>query len=283
MANLYTFSNFCNTTLNGAITSGATTLTLTSATNIPTIPAGTYWPLILNDVATRQVYEIVYVTAATGAVCTVLRGQEGTTAQSWNSGDYAFAPGVTRDVLNGLQQTSQPYIGSSLQFVNVHPDSLNNFSSLTQLNSTPFSIPAGALTLGAVLRVRGALFYSVTGTPNLEVQIQIAGQDCGIFSTFSSSTSAEGTGQRIAFFYESAVNAVGAGGSTVITDGYYTYRSNNIGQPTIGIGNGIPINTTIANNVNIFGSFTVANVANSMTMQSWTVEIVYPPAGNVIT
>jgi len=46
-------------------------------------------PLTLNDAATGLVYEIVYVTAISGAALTVLRGQEGTTAQNWNAGDYA--------------------------------------------------------------------------------------------------------------------------------------------------------------------------------------------------
>jgi len=46
-------------------------------------------PLTLTDAATGLVYEIVYVTANSGAALTVLRGQEGTTAQNWNVGDYA--------------------------------------------------------------------------------------------------------------------------------------------------------------------------------------------------
>jgi hypothetical protein len=36
------------------------------------------------------IYEVVYVTAITGATLTVVRAQEGTTAQNWNIGDFAF-------------------------------------------------------------------------------------------------------------------------------------------------------------------------------------------------
>ncbi len=47
-------------------------------------------PLTLNDAATGAVYEIVYVTAISGVTLTVTRAQEGTSAQNWAIGDYAF-------------------------------------------------------------------------------------------------------------------------------------------------------------------------------------------------
>jgi len=47
-------------------------------------------PLTLNDAATGQVYEVVYVTAISGVTLTVTRAREGTTAQNWNIGDFAF-------------------------------------------------------------------------------------------------------------------------------------------------------------------------------------------------
>ncbi|EEF26716.1 conserved hypothetical protein [Ricinus communis] len=82
--------NNVNTTLAAAASSSATTLTLASSAGLPTLSGGAQMPLTLNDAATGAIYEIVYVTAITGATLTVVRAQEGTTAQNWNIGDFAF-------------------------------------------------------------------------------------------------------------------------------------------------------------------------------------------------
>ena len=88
----FIFSNNCETTLAAPITTvGQTTIVLASSANIPSIPAGDYWVLTLNDALTGNVYEIVWVTGAVGATLTVLRGQEGTAANTWLVGDDAYA------------------------------------------------------------------------------------------------------------------------------------------------------------------------------------------------
>lgn len=87
----FVFANNVNTTLASAASSSSTTLTLASSTNLPTLSAGQTFPLTLNDAATGAVYEIVYVTAISGVTLTVVRAQEGTGAQNWSVGDYAFS------------------------------------------------------------------------------------------------------------------------------------------------------------------------------------------------
>lgn len=90
---IFTFANNVNTTLAGAVSSGATNITLSSTQNLPSsIPAGQVLVITLNDAATRNNYEIVYATAITGATLTVVRGQEGTSALAWLTGDFAFSP-----------------------------------------------------------------------------------------------------------------------------------------------------------------------------------------------
>ena len=79
--------NFFTTTISAAITSSSLSISLGSTTGAPTIPSGSYWPLILTA---NSVYEVVYVSALSGSTATVLRGQEGTTAQSWASGTTIF-------------------------------------------------------------------------------------------------------------------------------------------------------------------------------------------------
>lgn len=86
----YVLSNFINTTLAAAAASGATSMTLASSVGFPTLVAGQIMPLVINDVATGLIYEIVYVTAISGAILTVTRAQEGTSAQNWSIGDYTI-------------------------------------------------------------------------------------------------------------------------------------------------------------------------------------------------
>ena len=89
---MFVLSNLASTTLASSISASATTLTLASSTNFPSsVPSYGYLPLILNDAATRTIYEIVYVTAISGTTLTVVRGQEGTAAQNWNVGDLVFS------------------------------------------------------------------------------------------------------------------------------------------------------------------------------------------------
>ena len=79
-------NNF-NTTLSAASSPTATTFTVSSSTNLPTLASGEIIPITLNDAATRLVFEICYVTGISGNVLTVERAQEGTSAQNWNVGD----------------------------------------------------------------------------------------------------------------------------------------------------------------------------------------------------
>ena len=88
---IYVFANNVQTTLAAAATSTDTTLTLASSANLPTLAAGDIMPISLNDAATGTIYEICYVTAISGATLTVTRAEEGTTAQNWSVGDFAYS------------------------------------------------------------------------------------------------------------------------------------------------------------------------------------------------
>jgi len=96
----FVFANNVNTTLAGAVSNSATSITLSSTANLPSsIPAGSVLVITLNDVATRQNFEIVYATAITGATLTVLRGQDGTSALAWLANDLAFSPPTAGQML----------------------------------------------------------------------------------------------------------------------------------------------------------------------------------------
>ncbi|WP_447361601.1 hypothetical protein ACSC95_19155 [Burkholderia vietnamiensis] len=91
---IFTFANNVNTTLAGAITPSSTSLTLSSAAGLPnSIPVGQALAITLNDVATRQNFEVIYATSISGATLTGLqRGREGTAALAWSTGDFAYSP-----------------------------------------------------------------------------------------------------------------------------------------------------------------------------------------------
>ncbi|MBJ9694100.1 hypothetical protein [Burkholderia cenocepacia] len=91
MPSLFTFANNVSTTLAGAVSTGATSITLSSAAHLPSsIPSGRVMVITANDQATRQNFEVMYATAISGATLTVLRGQEGTTPLAWQAGDFAY-------------------------------------------------------------------------------------------------------------------------------------------------------------------------------------------------
>ena len=129
----FVFANYVDTTLAAAASSTATSLSLSSSTNLPTLGPGEIMPMTLNDAATGQVYEIVYVTAISGTTLTVLRGQEGTAAQNWSSGDYAFVS-PTADTVAPVAGTHSPVASETLPAVNhlvVTPGTLTAAIDLT--------------------------------------------------------------------------------------------------------------------------------------------------------
>ena len=113
----FVFANNVNTTLAAGINSTATTITLTSSAHLPTLAAGEIFALTLNDAATQSVFEIVYVTAISGATLTVIRGQENTAAQSWLTNDYAYASNTAGILGSFIQSGSEPGSG----FVTLSP------------------------------------------------------------------------------------------------------------------------------------------------------------------
>lgn len=91
MANTFIWTNNASSTLAGPITPSATLLSLASGTGalFPNPSAGEQFGLTLTDAATGLLTEIMYCTARSGDDCTVVRAQEGTSAQSWIAGDVA--------------------------------------------------------------------------------------------------------------------------------------------------------------------------------------------------
>ena len=84
-------ANNASTTIANSISSTNTTITLATGTGaaFPSPTGDQAFKLSLTDATTRLQHEITLCTSRTGDVCTVLRGQEGTTAQAWSAGSIA--------------------------------------------------------------------------------------------------------------------------------------------------------------------------------------------------
>lgn len=101
------FANNVGSTLAVAANAAQTTLTLATGTGgqFPSPGAGQFFVATIYDAATSLLTEIVWVTAISGDVLTVVRAQEGTTAQSWLVGDR-LSLFLTEGTLANLVQVS---------------------------------------------------------------------------------------------------------------------------------------------------------------------------------
>lgn len=151
----FVIANNVSTQLAAAASSSATTLTLASSANLPALSAGQVMPLVLNDAATGQQYEVVYATDITGATLTVNRAQEGTGALNWNLGDYAYcAP--TAGTVAMLENVQGGYYGYGT-------DTSTTANTLT----AALSPAPAALSDGMVMRVKVKTTNTGASTLNL--------------------------------------------------------------------------------------------------------------------
>lgn len=149
MAN-FIFANNVSTSLASSVSPSATTIALASTTNLPTsIPAGTYLAITLNDAATKSNFEIVYATARSGAILTVLRGQDGTSALAWLAGDLVYGA-VTAGELGNMVQSGGP----TPPYVELSPPAAQSGA----INVT------GEITSGTGVSVGGPLTSATTGS-----------------------------------------------------------------------------------------------------------------------
>lgn len=86
MANII-FANYAYSQLSAGLSSGATTLSVTTThgARFPNPTGAEYFYLVIENASLD--YEIVRVTARAGDSMTIVRGQDNTVAQTWNAGD----------------------------------------------------------------------------------------------------------------------------------------------------------------------------------------------------
>ena len=186
----FLFSNFYQTTLSAPAATGATTLSVASTTDAPaSIPAGQEWALVLQSASTPSVREVVYVTAITGSSFTVTRGQEGTSALAWNTGDNLYASNTAGQMAAmGQLVATQTWTGINTFTAAVPAPPATTTGELATLAQV-FASRALALTANRTISASDAgAIYDVTApsvTVTLPLASSLTNQTGGIIASYA--------------------------------------------------------------------------------------------------
>jgi hypothetical protein len=144
------FTNNAATTVASALSDVATSLTVASGKGalFPAIAGTDYFLLTLTQTGIETTWEIVKVTARSGDVLTMVRGQEGTAAAAWVVGDKA----ELRLTKSGLAEVGVKVFAENQRVIssNYTPTSGNNASAVgpVTINSGVFVMaPTGSAIL----------------------------------------------------------------------------------------------------------------------------------------
>ena len=154
------YANNATSTLQSGIAPGATSCTLATGTGslFPAITTGQAFYMTLVDAATQLVNEIVLVTARAGDVCTIVRGQQGTTAKTWAASDIASQLVTAGDNANFLQ-------GAGLQA------GLYNYAVGSGTNSITATLPSALVSLSNGFQVIVESAAANTGAATLTITL----------------------------------------------------------------------------------------------------------------
>lgn len=172
---MFKFSNNASATLASSITSVATSITLTTGNGalFPALSGTDYFNATLIDSSNN--IEIIKVTARSGDVLTVVRGQDNTTARAYNAGDKIELR-LTAAVLSNFVQLdgAQTFTGT-----------------LTSSGGTLAGTWAGTPTFSGAVSFTGSPSFT-TGTPSFGNGASLAGTFSGT-PTFSGAVTFSGS------------------------------------------------------------------------------------------
>ena len=146
MAGLNQFTNNASTTLASNVLIGATSLTVATGYGslFPTLAGSQYFYCTLSNAAATLI-EIVKVTARTSDTFTIVRGQDGTSAQAWTAGDKVELRLTAADLQNF------PQLDSTNTFANAQTFSATPvFSAGITSTATPVGVASGGTGLGTL-------------------------------------------------------------------------------------------------------------------------------------
>lgn len=117
----YQYTNNASSTLASGITSGSTTITLSTGTGalFPVLSGGNVFRGTLVDAATQSLREIVQVSATAGDTFTITRAQEGTTARAYNAGDIFYLDATAAQFADFFSKTYDTFPNQPGRLINV--------------------------------------------------------------------------------------------------------------------------------------------------------------------
>ena len=151
------FANNAQSTLAGNLSTSSTTLQVQSGAGalFPNPGANQAFTVSLIDAATGSITEILSCTARSGDSMTVVRAQEGTSAQNWSAGDYVVQ-NVTAGQMAAMLQQGQDQTQAS----NYATDTSGSANTITvALSPAPTALSA---LIGAPVRIK--VGNTTTGT-----------------------------------------------------------------------------------------------------------------------
>jgi len=184
------FANNAATTVASALSNVATSLTVASGKGalFPAITGTDYFMLTLTQSGSETTWEIVKVTARSGDVLTIVRGQEGTTAAAWAVGDKAE-----------LRVTVSTLLGFTID---------------TPSNVTPAQ---GATNIDKNVALTGSAFSSALASAQSAIQVQVSTSSSFASPFYSSGDQTAGSSFTLP-------NGIGPSGANMTVSTLYFYR-----------------------------------------------------------
>ena len=171
MANIL-YANNAAGTLSAGITNASLSLTLNAGQGaiFPNPSAPQVFYVTLTDAATQTLIEIVQVTARAGDVFTIVRAQDGTTAQSWNAGDIVSLR-VIRLELQGFENASEGLFGATGNNVIITP------STTLGIKGTTLADNANTGSVGEYITAQTSIVLPGTGVTTAVTVVTLSAGD----------------------------------------------------------------------------------------------------------
>lgn len=251
------FKNNASTTLSGSINNTQTSITVANGANFPVLSAGDYFYATMYEAsgATEINIEIVKVTATTGSVWTIVRGQDGTTGRSRDGITTCYVD--LRLTAAGAQQMLQKDLNLS-DLTNVVTARTNlGLGTMASQSASAVAITGGSISGVTIAGIDSTTTISDDVDNTKKVSFQVSGVTTGTTRTLTV-PNASGTialTSDLTAGYQpldsdlTAVAALAANGIVART-GTGTFAVRSLTQPAAGItvtnGDGVSGNPTLA-------------------------------------
>lgn len=221
------YSNFYATTLASDAGAGDSTISVSSASDLPSISAGQHAYIVLTR-ASDNAREIMKVTGISGTTLTVTRAQDNTTALAFLAGDVvrgSFVSAHLDDIKTELLATVDSFMVADASAADQSDDSVaNTIAKIASdaSNKATIFLPAGTYTFGAAYIVQPNIKLVFMGNAKLSIASAVTvyikgGVEAGAEEIFTGSGTVEMTnGQDVlAEWYGAAAYATTGEGSPV--------------------------------------------------------------------